>query len=519
VDLEQVFYHPFMALNHAPRGLGQATDRPQAIEGSLAESVECAASPGDLSVLIVDTARGRQASLALDHPQRESQARTAADTGNKLAQLQEPMTDPTLAPNTEAPNGDVPGALADRRDLEGNGSGSPHGEMRERSPLAIPFIRRVASGEDARLRQHLGVAESPSDAAGRSTDSADSAEGVSAFLGRLLNQLSLSAWLPAVMLIGSLAVLLQLRAQHNRHLVQAVTTLVNRPLGLLILLLLAIILATIVTQAFEFEVIRLLEGYWGDSFITKRASRFFVGRQLRKQRHLEEKRDELKLQAFRTTKPKLLERKIISRNKAYIVGLIEDELSNHQNETPTGWRAKRRLREAENFDWEQYAPADLMGRLDAVETQLDEFPDDYRVLPTKLGNVIRAIEDSISLPPEEDLENFVVRRWGETSNALRQQHDQYRTRLDLYCMLVFVFLVLSILSPLLISLGPRNLPSTIGTSLAYLVMSFVSYTAAIASARGYGSAIKAIAEYDRPNKTKYWPWSRSNTTEDAPTRP
>lgn len=503
-----------MALKH-PTSLGSVADRRGSIAVDLAERVECAGSPIDPSDLVLGAAGERQASLTVDRARGEGWARTTEDTNNRAAQPQETMADRALASNPEAGNRGAPATIADRHDPQSYGPDSQDDEVRGRSAGAIPFMRRVASREGARLRQHLGVAESPSDAAGRSTDNVDSAEGVSAFLGRLLNQLSLSAWLPAVMLIGSLAVLLQLRAQHNRQLVQAVTTLVNRPLGLLILLLLAIILATMVTQAFEFEVIRLLEGYWGGSFITKEISRLFVSRQLRRHKRLEEKRDKLKLQAFRDTK--LLERKIISHNKAYIVDLIEDELSNSQSGSPTGWRAKRRLREAENFDWEQYAPADLMGRLDAVEVQLDEYPDDYRVLPTKLGNVIRAVEDSISLPQEEDLENFVVRRWSETPSALRQQHDQYRTRLDLYCMLVFVFLVLSILSPLLLSLGPRNLPSTIGTSLAYLVMSFVSYTAAIASARGYGSAIKAIAESDRPDKARYWPWSRSNATKGAPT--
>lgn len=81
----------------------------------------------------------------------------------------------------------------------------------------------------------------------------------------MLDQLSLSAWLPAAMLVGSSAVLLQLHARPDRNLALATNHLIAKPLGVIVLLLFALVLATMVTQAFEFEVIRLLEGYWGNS--------------------------------------------------------------------------------------------------------------------------------------------------------------------------------------------------------------------------------------------------------------
>jgi hypothetical protein len=369
------------------------------------------------------------------------------------------------------------------------------------------FLRRVATPKTEELRQHHDVTESTS-SRGRATDkdSADkgsAAEGISAFLGRLLNQLSLSAWLPAAMLVGSLAVLLQLRAQQNRDVVKAVTSLANRPLGLLILLLFAIILATIVTQAFEFEVIRLLEGYWGSSPVTTGVSHIFVGWQRRKFTRLLSRRDKLKYRAFCETN--LLEKQILPASKRYIVDLIKQDLKaqvdDFETPSPSGWRAKRKLEKALTYPWQQFAPADLMGLVDAVEAQIAEYPRTHRLLPTKLGNVLRAVEDSISHAQGEELEGFVMRHWAETPRALRKEHDQYRTRLDLYCMLVFVFLVLAILAPLLITLGSRYVPSTVGTSLAFLIMSFVSYAAAVASARGYGTALKAIAESSQAGKS------------------
>lgn len=359
------------------------------------------------------------------------------------------------------------------------------------------FFRRVTALRTAQLRQHHDVAVSTSDASGSPADKTTSAEGISAFLGRVLNQLSLSAWLPAAMLVGSLAVLLQLRTQRNRNIVESVTSLANRPLGLLVLLLFAILLATMVTQAFEFEVIRLLEGYWGSNLIIGSLSRVCVIRQRRVFKRLVRRRDKLQLRAFDETK--LLENKIIPCEKKYIVDLIRLDLTGGDLESGrsalvSGWRARRKVGEAMSFDWKQFAPADLIGRLDAVEVRIDEYPRPHRILPTKLGNVLRAAEDSIQHSRGEGLEGFVMRRWEEIPDELRQEHDQYRTRLDLYCTLVFVFLVLAAIAPPLITLGSRYVVSTIAISVAYLLMSLVSYIAAVTSARGYGVVLKVIAE-------------------------
>lgn len=252
------------------------------------------------------------------------------------------------------------------------------------------------------------------DSAGRSSTGV-APQGISAFLGKVLNQLSLSAWLPAVMLVGSLAVMLQLHAQRNRSVDKAVIQLVNKPLGLLILLLFAIILTTIVTQAFEFEVIRILEGYWGDNVIARGLSFVFTMYQRRKVQQLLKQRKELRLKAFH--KARLLERGIVTPDKRYIVDLINAKLTGHEMSIG-GWRAKKKIQEAEDYPWRQFAPASLAGSLDSVETRIDEYPKGSRLLPTKLGNVLRAIEDTISTASGTDLERYVITRWDSIPNGL-----------------------------------------------------------------------------------------------------
>jgi hypothetical protein len=458
---------------------------------TVAELAEPADRPGDHPAVHADVALGitggSSENLDVDQGGKETQLRisSGADSAHVQSRAATLKTSARTS-ETEPSHAVAPDVVAyqdyQRPSYPYRPNNAPNGTPTRHSLL----FRRVAASETARMRQHHGVAEQTTDAAGLSPD-----EGISAFLGRLLNQLSLSAWLPAAMLVGSLAVLLQLHAQHNHDVVEAVTKLVNRPLGLLVLLLFALLLATMVTQAFEFEVIRLLEGYWGNSLITKGIAHLLVNRQRRKRDRLLRKRDQLTVRAFHKTK--LVERQIIPAKKKYIVDLIDDELNNRESTLADCCRTKKRIREAESFPWRQFAPAYLMGRIDAVETQIAEYPRSHRLLPTKLGNVLRAVEDSVSTAQGDDLERFVISHWPETPRALRREHDQYRTRLDLYCMLVFVFLVLAILAPLLITLGSGYLIGTVATASAYLIMSFVSYAAAVASARGYGTTLKAIA--------------------------
>ena len=89
-----------------------------------------------------------------------------------------------------------------------------------------------------------------------------SPEGISAFIARVLDQLTLSAWLPAALFTAAAAVLLQFRRQRSVNVLHAVGVLAADPVRVLVLMIPLLVLATVVTQAFSFEAIRTLEGYW-----------------------------------------------------------------------------------------------------------------------------------------------------------------------------------------------------------------------------------------------------------------
>jgi hypothetical protein len=123
--------------------------------------------------------------------------------------------------------------------------------------------------------------DSPTQASG--PDAATSAaDGISAFVARVLDQLSLSAWLPAAFLTASLALLLQFRADKSASPLRAVRDLTADPVRVLVLIVPALVLATVVTQAFSFEAIRALEGYWHRRGPASLARKVMIKRQVRR---------------------------------------------------------------------------------------------------------------------------------------------------------------------------------------------------------------------------------------------
>ncbi|MEV7094098.1 hypothetical protein AB0M80_14815 [Amycolatopsis sp. NPDC051045] len=123
-------------------------------------------------------------------------------------------------------------------------------------------------------------------------------EGLSQFIGKVLDQLSLSAWMPAAMLVGCGAVLLQLRSQGNFDLGAAVVGLTAKPLGILVVLLFALVLAALISQAFSFSAIRFFEGYWKGPLVWLGVYRFMVRRKAKRRKKLADKLEHEEQYAF-----------------------------------------------------------------------------------------------------------------------------------------------------------------------------------------------------------------------------
>lgn len=314
--------------------------------------------------------------------------------------------------------------------------------------------------------------------------------GVSRLLSRILEQLSVSSWLPAAMLVGNLAVMLQMRQLGVIDLVAALQQLAAKPLGTLVVLLFALLLATMGTQAFEFEIIRLLEGY------RDRASRpalYIAGLQIARHRR---KRQVLESRLNRAVQEAYVHARaaMTRRPGSYLpehIQILDKEL--------LGWPGPPQMTEqqraaADTINWQEYVPAEALYAQDALLAQLEDYPEEHRMMPTRLGNLLRAGEDRLALEEDENLEFFVIRHYDKLPTSLREEHRDYRTRLDMYCSLVLVFSFLAVMSGLLLAAIAEWWAIAI-VMAGFGMMALVSYKAAIASARGYVGVLSEIGRY------------------------
>ena len=75
---------------------------------------------------------------------------------------------------------------------------------------------------------------------------------------------------------------------------------------------------------------------------------------------------------------------------------------------------------------------------------------------------------------------------------MQAEHNKFRSRLDMYCTLVFTSAALLVLTPLILLQSGIGIAEIVIISICFGVLSEASYLAAIASARGYCSALKEM---------------------------
>lgn len=315
--------------------------------------------------------------------------------------------------------------------------------------------------------------------------------GLSAFVARVLNQLSLSAWLPSAFLAVAGSFLFQFRAQHSLNFAEAATHLTKHTATVLILVIPVLISTTLVTQAFSFEAIRVLEGYWRRPGIPIFARKIMIRWHVQRRESLHVRRKEAAADAFAKVRRALLDRKlprrVVDALEADALGIDRPPLS-------------RKYSRYEGMEWRSVCNAWDLARVDHLLMLEQEYPPhSSRILPTRLGNIIRSTEDSLE-HANGDVEGFVLRRRNLVSERVQQQHDQFRARLEMYCILVFVSGLLAILSPVLLLSLPVRTWEPLAVLAGFLAVTFSSYQAAVASAKGYCVALKQMDRAASVNK-------------------
>jgi hypothetical protein len=326
--------------------------------------------------------------------------------------------------------------------------------------------------------------DSPTAASGPDT-ATGTADGISAFIARVLDQLSVSAWLPAAFLTASLALLLQFRADKSADPLRAARELTADPVRVLVLIVPVLVLATVVTQAFSFEAIRTLEGYWHRRGPASLARKLMINRQVRRASALTTRRGKATEAAWYSAEPRMLKGHVslpvVNAMKAMALEL---------DDPPTLTDEQRR--EFEERDWEDWCDAWRIAEIEHLRVAEEAYPlKIQRILPTKLGNLIRATEDQLQ-NTEDDVQGFALRRYAGAPPLVQAEHNKFRSRLDMYCTLVFTSAALLVLTPLILLQSGIGIAEIVIISICFGVLSEASYLAAIASARGYCSALKEM---------------------------
>lgn len=330
-------------------------------------------------------------------------------------------------------------------------------------------------------------------------------ESLSQFVARVLDQLSVSAWLPSGAFVLGLVFIFQMlearRVSAGTGLSDdaraALQGMAQIDLSQIVLLLIAIIVLTIATQAFAFEAIRTLEGYWG----TWRLVEYVAGLRSRRfanaRRILDERYAELTRSAWQSARTSLesLQRELektspddawITPNVLAVVGAAAIG-----EEQPSKIRLNAREQEVrQSLSWTNYATAELLRRRVNVDKKRRDYPQSGRSLPTRLGNILRAHEDETGEP---EVEGFVQRVFDDLPKSMRDDHDDQRSRLDLYSSMVFVVGVVGFIA--VVAIAPSDTVDAGWCAGVTILLMWIMYRAALSSARAYGFLLVSMARW------------------------
>ncbi|MCP4134829.1 MAG: hypothetical protein GY754_27895 [bacterium] len=199
-----------------------------------------------------------------------------------------------------------------------------------------------------------------------------------------------------------------------------------------------VLLFALILEPMQFGIIRFLEGYWGNNWAGRLLSKPFVALWKRKRQALEE--------------------------QGSFLGASKD--------IPPNERKEKQI----------------------AGSKLEKFyPAEGRLLPTSLGNILRAAEDSAG--DRYGLDGIVLwpRLYPLLSDKLKALVDDSRNQLDLAGRLCFLFLLLGIISAIVLFCYPQGWL----ISLVLFLLSWLSYRGAVSAALLYGNLIQTAFDYHR----------------------
>lgn len=306
-----------------------------------------------------------------------------------------------------------------------------------------------------------------------------------ALVMRVLAQFSLNAWLPAFLLAVSLTVLLNLKRIESTDVLTAVHEMVQSRVETLTLLVLLLVLSALLLEAFASPMMRLIEGYWGHRGPLRIVQRVLIQHQVRRRINLEKELDQMEREMFESARDRMLKdgvpRESVDREEDVLMGLNKHTYPDFDDPYL-------------HLDWHNWCDPWDLGTWDSLRVRYWEFPTTNRLLATRMGNILRAAEDSLSL--EHDLRDTVTVSQGsapEMRDLLNRSHD----RMEVYVALIFVSAGLTVATPSIMGTTWNAAPiALVAITTFFAGLCIASYSAALTSTRTYCIALQNIGTSD-----------------------
>lgn len=305
--------------------------------------------------------------------------------------------------------------------------------------------------------------------------------GVSAFVAKVLDQLSLSAWLPGIFFAVAVVIVAQFRSAGSADVSDMVHEISRDWVAVLVFAIPTLLLSVLVIQASSFAAIQFLEGYGAPGGPGRWVRSGLIRWQVRRLDRLHGRRMREQARAFDFSEERW------SEPAEVVIALWADSRG---REVPK--LSDEHRRQFERLDWRDECDPWRLARIEELKGREDEYPALSRILPTRLGNLLRATEDNLD-HGGDDVGGFALRRREHVPPRTQLQHDQFRERLDMYATLTVVNVILIPVTAGALFGSVEATPIAI-MAVLFAMFAVVSYRAAIASARGYCAVLRVMDE-------------------------
>lgn len=309
---------------------------------------------------------------------------------------------------------------------------------------------------------------------------------LSEFATKLLDQLSVTSWLPAAMLTANGALLVSIAVADSLYPVSIGEVWAKAPTGATVTsLLLALVFATMMTQSFELGACQYLQGRtrlpWpiGDAM---------VWLQRRRLRRLRERRRRLIHQSWPAIRVRLLDAGMPHRQTDALEVLLLD--------LPREEFTQAEYAQAAKEEWQPYIDSAVLVRWRALNRRIREYPDQPPIMPTMIGNVFRRLDDELRSPARQrpvSGEDFLFMEDRAVPNRLVLHYRTAKNRLDMHCTMVFGFVALAAASTALLADPGVAAADVVVVTGGYVLLALLSYAAALRITRHFAAIARIVA--------------------------